>query len=137
MNADELADHLVDHFNSIEEPLIAFQAQKPDEIPEAEKERSDFNVFVVPFGETETKINRADSCDERRQVSVVIHGPIASVTRSLAIKFVEQLKRSLRRTIFEGFRWASNESVQFFNPEALKLHGQFYSVFRTEYLGIS
>jgi hypothetical protein len=136
MNADQLADFVVDTFNDISDPVIVFQAVNPESIAEAEKEHTDFQVFVVPFGETETRINRGDVCEERRTVSVVINGPIGQVTRATALQLLDQLKRSLRRTSFDGYRWASNETVSYWNPDALKEKRQFYSVFRAEYVGL-
>src|SRR4051794_8061513 len=102
------------------DPVLAFEATKPEQIAETEKESSNFAVFVIPSGETETRINRGDLCEEHRMVSVIVTGPVGQVTRATAQSFVQQLKRSLRLTNFDGYRWRNNESIVYWDPDALK-----------------
>jgi hypothetical protein len=138
MTADELADHLVEHFNAIEEPLVAFEAANPAEITEAEKERSDFGVYVIPNSESETAFDRGDTCDERRVVSVIVNGPVrGNVTKAVAMKFSEQLRLSLRETQFDGHRWAGNETTTLIDYGALKTKAQFLSRFDATYYTVA
>jgi hypothetical protein len=134
MTADELADHLVEHFNAISEPLIQFQAINPSEIGEADKERNNFAVFVIPNSENETPIgDRGDTCDERRIVSIIVNGPIRNVTKRIAMQFGEQLRRSLYETKFEGYQWTGNEATTLVDYAALKSKSQFLSRFDATY----
>lgn len=136
MNAEELADYVVEHFNAIEDPVIAFEATKPEDIAEAYKERDNYQVFVIPFSETETRIDRGDTCEQHRTVEVVVTGPIGQVTRFTALQFLTQLKRSLRLTKFDNHRWMGNETPTLWDPDAMKTKGQFLSVFHAEYVGL-
>lgn len=137
MTSDELADLVVEHFNALAGPVIEFQAVNPPEIGEADKERSDFGVFVIPNSETETAFDRGDTCDERRVLSVIVNGPIrGNMTRRLAMQFGEQLRRSLRETEFEGYRWARNETTTLVDYAALKSKNHFLSRFDTEYFAL-
>jgi len=132
MTSDQLADSLVLHFNAISDPLIAFQAIKP-EVAEADKECSDFAVFVIPFGESEAAFDRGDTSREERVVSVVVNGPIGQVTKSIALAFCESLRRSLRETEFDGLRWSGNETVSVYDFDALNTKSQFLHLFRATY----
>jgi hypothetical protein len=137
MTSDEIADRMVEHLNALEEPLIAFQAVNPPEIGEADKERSDYAVFVIPNAERETPFDRGDTCDERRVLSIIVNGPIrGNVTKRIAMQFGEQLRRSLRETEFEGYRWAGNETTTLVDYAALKTKNQFLSRFDAEYFAL-
>ena len=137
MTADEIADELVTHFNAISDPLIAFQAIVPDDVEDIEKERTDFVVFVVPTGESEEPFDRGDTCNEERVISVVVSGPIKTVTKRLAMQFGEQLRRSLRETEFQGYRWSGNETTTLIDYNALKTKGQFLSRFDATYFALA
>jgi hypothetical protein len=137
MTADELADELVDHFNAISDPLISFQAVNPLEIGEEDKERSNYAVFVIAIAESETPFDRGDTCDERRIVSVIINGPIGNVTKRIAMRFCEQLRRSLYETTFDGYRWAGNETTTLIDYAALKGKGQYLSRFDATYFTVA
>ncbi len=145
MNAEELADfvvmHLSEYFYATTDvsPLIQFTPEKPATIGEAEAESQydSFRVFVTPYGESETKINRGDVCEEHLTVSVVINGPLDdTIDKTLALAFLKQIKRSFRRSAFENYLWRSNDTVTYYSPEAMQ-KGQFYSVFRAEYFGLA
>lgn len=134
MTADDLADLLVIHFNGLAAPPIAFQAVKPVEVAEAEKERSDWAVFVVPFGESEEPFDRADACREEYICSVIINGPVkASLTRAKGSEFCKFLRDGLRETTLGGLRWDGNETVSLWDVDALKTKSQFLSLFRATY----
>lgn len=142
MDAEQLTDEIIDYWWAFfygtfaeEDPLINFEPEKPATTGEVLAERDDFRVFVMPFGTTETKINRAGLCNVRPMVSVTVTGPIGEVTRATAIAFVDQLKLSLRRTVFDKFHWRNNDSVTYWDPDAMEV-GQFRSVFRAEYVGL-
>ena len=137
MTSDELADYLVDHFNDLSDPIVAFQAIKPETVAEAQKERADYGVYVLPYEESETPLDRGDTCNEQRVVSVVVNGPLKTVTRSTAMQFCEQLRRALRETTFNGYRWSGNETVSIFDANALKEKDQFLSLFRATYFTIA
>lgn len=133
MTSNDLADYIVAHLNLLDDPIIEFQAVNPETVAEASKEIADFQVFVMPFEETEEAIDRADTCREERVVSVVVNGPIGQVTKSIALQFAEQLRLSLRETEFEGYRWQGNETVSVLDAEALKSKNQFLHLFRATY----
>jgi hypothetical protein len=133
MTSNDLADYIVVHLNLLVDPIIAFQATNPETIAEASKEVADFQVFVMPFEESEESIDRADTCREERVVSVVVNGPIGQVTKAIALQFAEELRYSLRETEFEGYRWQGNETVSVLDADALKTKGQFLHLFRATY----
>lgn len=133
MTSNDLADYLVAHLNLLDDPLIEFQAVNPETVAEASAEVHNFQVFVMPFEESEESIDRADTCREERIVSVVVNGPIGQVTKSLALQFAEQLRLSLRETEFEGYRWQGNETVSIYDADALKTKNQFLHLFRATY----
>ena len=137
MTSDELADHLAEHLGTIEEPIIEFQAVKPETVAEAQAERSDYGVFVIPYAESETPLDRGDMCNEERVVSVVVNGPLKTVPRATALKFCEQLRNSLRESEFDGYRWAGNETVSIFDSAVLKEKNQFLSLFRATYFNFT
>jgi hypothetical protein len=75
-------------------------------------------------------------------VRVVVSGPISeTITRAIALKFVKQLRRSLREVEFETdnerFRWISNEVDSLYDIDALKTQGQFLSTFLATYQGLT
>lgn len=137
MTSDDLAEQVADHFNDLDAPLIEFQAVVPEDVEEYQLERHNFQVYVIPTGESETPIDRGDACDERRIVSVIISGPIGQVTKRIAMRFGEQLRRSLYETEFSGYRWIGNETTTLVAYDFLKSKNQFVSRFDAEFFGIA
>jgi hypothetical protein len=134
MTSDQLADLVVAELNAIDDPPIAFQAVNPPEVPDPQAERNNFQVFVLPFDESESPINLSnDTCREERRVSIFVHGPIGSVTRAKAIEFCEVLRSSLKGTRLGDYLWDGNETVSLFDADALKNKNQFLSLFRATY----
>ncbi len=133
MTSNDLADYIVAHLNLLDDPLIEFQAINPETVAEASVEVHNFQVFVMPFEESEESIDRADTCREERVVSIVVNGPIGQVTKAIALQFAEQLRLSLRETEFEGYRWQGNETVSIYDADALKSKNQFLHLFRATY----
>lgn len=137
--SDDLADALVEHFNELEEVPIEFEAQKPEEEIVLDPKVQEWKVYVWPAGESEEAIDRGDMCREELQVEVYIHGPIGEqFTKKKAIEFVKFLRKSLRETQFENFRWDSNELVDgVFDTGVLKLKKHFLTVFRATYFNFA
>lgn len=134
MTSDDLADLLVTHLNGLADKPITYQAVKPEEVAEADKERSDWGVFIVPYSEAEEAFDRGDTCREELVCSVVINGPVrGSVTREKGCELSRFLRFSLRETELGGYRWQENETVSLYDSDALKTKGQFLSLFRATY----
>jgi hypothetical protein len=139
MTSDQLADDIVAHLNAIESPIVEFQAVNPAEVGEHLKEkRNDFAVFVIADSESETPLDRGDTCDERRTVAVIINGPIrGNMTKQTALRFGEQLRLALRETEFDGYIWAGNETTTLIDYAALKENRQFLSRFAATYFNVA
>lgn len=133
MTSADLADALVTHFNALASKPIAFRAEAPDDPAEAVKEQSDWRIFVVPKEESETPIDRGDTCREEFRPSIIINGPIrSSLTRTKGLEVVKFLRDSLRETEFSGLDWDGNDIESLYDPEAEKKN-QFLSLFRPTY----
>lgn len=132
MNADELCDLLVEHFNELADQPITYNAEHPAEAATADKERGDWKVFVLPYEESEEPITLGrETCREEYVASVVVNGPIdATTTKALGIELQKFLRESLKGTELGGCLWAGNEVPSLYDGEALKTKNQFLSLFR-------
>jgi hypothetical protein len=145
VDIEQLADYVVAYLNSyfgisgntdqVEDPFIVCTAEKPATTGEVWAERSDWRLFVVPNATTETKINRAGSTLEHPSVSITVIGPLEEVDRALAIKFIDQVKRSLKPAVFDGYHWHSTDTMTVWNPQSVA-KGEFQSHFIAEWTGI-
>ncbi len=145
MNADDLADKLVNLFNTASSLPFAVKAENP-EVVEIAATQEEWVIKCIAFAESEDSEDRGDMCREELQVDVYVHGPITdTIKKKQAIQLVRTLRRLLRETEFAfvdeddaaetaTYRWDRNETVNgLFDVDALNTKKQFLSMFRATY----
>lgn len=138
MNADQIADEVVDVLNAIVDPVYAFTAENPPDGPEWEREGGGAYVSVYPFAERETPFDRGDAVQSERDVNVLIVKTLDDgETRADCLAWVNQLKDALRETSFDGFRWAGNETLVLYDVDVWNQQRTFVSLFRATYRGLA
>ena len=134
MTADELAEHVAATLNEIEEKLIQFRAEKPDDVETIDAERADFGVFCVGNGEREEAFDRGNTCRRERVVAIAANGPVRGpLTPSLYQKQMEQLRLALEGTEFEGYVWRQNEPILLYDRQALLTRKRFLAMFEATF----
>ena len=135
MNLDDLADALVEHFNDLDDLPIEIEAENPLEQITIDDARSDWRLFVWPFGKRRTPLDRGDMCRVDALIDVYVHGPIKGViTRKKGHELLDALQDSLRETTLLGYKWDGVEPIDGeFDAGVLRTKKHFLSMFRATF----
>ena len=133
MTSYDLAKLVADHLNKTEDKPRPFLAFRPKKKAEATVESGKWIVAVLAWAEDETPVDQNDECDCRLRVRVVLNGPIKELGDGL--EFGQFIRRAMRQTEFDGFRWQGNQVIELWDEEAID-RGHFLSLFEAEYYGI-
>jgi hypothetical protein len=138
ITSDALADLVVTQLNAASSPPIAFTAEKPGSVADAQVEQEEFRVFVLPYSEAETPFDQGNTCRRELVVSLVVNGPIAGqINKRLSLEFALWVRTTLENSELGGYTWGGNETVSLYDVDALKTKNQFLSLARAAYFDFS
>lgn len=140
MTSEDLAELLAAYVGQLPDKPINFAVKAVDTLAEATAEKSNWNLFFVPYDEREEAIDGADHCREEVKVRGVLNGPLKSASRKLGLKASKWIRQSLKETEFQlegddepSFAWDANEVETLWDTAAAKEHQQFLSLFNATY----